>query len=451
MVKKHERKWNKKLITIAFAFGVSLSGCGKQVETVTDYGNTTEPGETTNTSTSVEQKTGVLPDVQEDGDPIYEDTFSLSGKQIELSITSVSRDTDLLRTYKVAKITRDRIYEDEVVKNLFGDTAKKVDDSVGNDEIAPGRIGHLNCRIAAAYEELWQRCFPEETTEVFPTWEDGEDFFWHTYEGDFEGVTYRLLIAYREKHKQKQIIFYPKNPGDLLNKPECTEMLSLPSSREDGIWGDVLKQSNQTKSGEDALKDTARQFTKEKLLSPLPVEDSGITFTDNSGEPWNTQVAICPPTEMQGGTNDPSKVVLDGYLVQSNWAHYGVGDEDNPAYKNNLATVLVTDHGVIGGELMMSYEMVEELPQVVAFLSFDDLMVELKGAIQDHFDVSKIKGSSLRITSANLVFCAVDSPNSPNEAVFVPAWQFWAESNGGAGIIYLNIVDGSLIDIYYFN
>ena len=98
MVKKHERKWNKKLITIAFAFGVSLSGCGKQAETVTYYGNTTEPGEMTNTSTSVGKKTGVLPDVQEDGDPIYEDTFSLSGKQIELSITSVSRDTDLLRT-----------------------------------------------------------------------------------------------------------------------------------------------------------------------------------------------------------------------------------------------------------------------------------------------------------------------------------------------------------------
>ena len=108
MVSKNERKWNKKLITIAFVVGVSLSGCGKQAETVTDYGNTTEPSETTNASTSVEKKTGVLPDVQEDGDPIYEDTFSLAGKQIELSITSVSRDTDLLRMLMYGKEASNR-------------------------------------------------------------------------------------------------------------------------------------------------------------------------------------------------------------------------------------------------------------------------------------------------------------------------------------------------------
>ena len=445
------RKIRPAFISLLLCILISLPGCGNQAENVTDYG-----GETASTKTPPESTTAdatrisVLPDVQTEGDPISQDSFSHAGKTVELSITSVTRDSDYLSTYKVAKVTKDLVHETEVIKKLFGDTTKEIHGNVSAADVSVGLIGHLNGRIALAYQELWQKCISEEPADSFPTWEDGEDFFWHTYEGTYDGVTYQLLIAYFEDLKRKQIIFYPKNPGDLINQPDSTELITVSSLTEEGWLKDILKLQNQTRSGEDTLLSEVHSFTKDKLLSELPTEEIFITCSQYNDDPWNVQAAICPLTEIQGGTNDTSKVVLDGYVAQSNWGHNTLRDYNDPAYLNNLATVLVTDHGVIGCELTMSYELVGKLQLVEAFLPFDMEMNALKDAIIQNIDPSKINGSSLKIDSANLVFCPVDSPVSPNEAVFVPAWQFSMMSNGPIGNIFLNIIDGSLIDIQYY-
>ena len=147
------RKIRPAFIILLLCILISLPGCGNQAENVTDYG-----GETASTKTPPESTTAdairisVLPDVQTEGDPIYQDSFSHAGKTVELSITSVTRDSDYLSTYKVAKVTKDLVHETEVIKKLFGDTTKEIHDNVSAADVSVGLIGHLNGRIALAYQ-----------------------------------------------------------------------------------------------------------------------------------------------------------------------------------------------------------------------------------------------------------------------------------------------------------
>ena len=42
MLRRKEYKWIRKWMALSLCIGFSLSGCGKQAETVTDYGNTSD-------------------------------------------------------------------------------------------------------------------------------------------------------------------------------------------------------------------------------------------------------------------------------------------------------------------------------------------------------------------------------------------------------------------------
>ena len=53
-------KWIRKCIALSLCMGFSLSGCGKQAETVTDYGTTSDTGENTSGSSArTEEKTEI--------------------------------------------------------------------------------------------------------------------------------------------------------------------------------------------------------------------------------------------------------------------------------------------------------------------------------------------------------------------------------------------------------
>ena len=52
MLHRKDYKWIRKWIALSLCMGFSLSGCGKQAETVTDYGTTSDTGENTSGSSA---------------------------------------------------------------------------------------------------------------------------------------------------------------------------------------------------------------------------------------------------------------------------------------------------------------------------------------------------------------------------------------------------------------
>jgi len=52
MLRRKDFKWIRKWMALSLCIGFSLSGCGKQAETVTDYGTTSNTGENTSGSSA---------------------------------------------------------------------------------------------------------------------------------------------------------------------------------------------------------------------------------------------------------------------------------------------------------------------------------------------------------------------------------------------------------------
>lgn len=454
-----------------------LTACGNKTENVTDYGGAvsdTSQGTGTESNSSTGENggksgtrlTGKLPPKQSGGDPIYEDSFSVGSKPVEVSITDIDYDTEQLRTYRVSKITEDKIHEKEIVRNLFGDGAKELHDKIspeaGDAERVCAACRKYDCEIQGieldeVLEEV-NRLKGKWDTGPVPAWVEGDDLFWHTYEGLYEGIAYQLTIAYRRNEKVKYITFYPKNPGDVVGDPELTQLISFSGAIyfDDATMENMRKlwdQPNQSEKGEGELCRMAEEFSKEKLCGRLPVDDLSMGTANYAAENGTEErpQQLLFSTDLFG--KESPRGIVDGYVLECSWTHTGnagFGDQTTDA-GNNSGQLFVTDHGVIGASLTYSYELQEELSEQVEILPFENVMTALREQLPEHFDPAKINGSSLKIGSATLAFYPVESPEKPGEATFVPVWRFWAGSNGGVGVITLNAMDGSLVRIEYVN
>ena len=474
----HLRKKNRITGAVLCAM-LCFTACGNQPEAVTDYGGTAErssseaPGVTATESGGTTEagggKSGVnysgkLPPIQDDGDPVYEDSFTIASKPVEVNITSVEYDTELLRTYRVSKITEDKLHEEEIVRNLFGDTAKELRDEISSDAGDAERIVAACRKYDNEVQGIESDEVQAELSEITgkwnvgpaPAWGNGENLFWHTYEGIYEGVTYQLTIAYRKDEKIRYITFYPKNPGDVVNDPELTQLMSFTGAiYTDTATNETLRQvwdqPNQSEKSEEELRRMAEEFTTEKLCGRLPMEDLSLGTVNYATED-GTEERPCQllfSTDLFGEESPRGRV--DGYELKCNWTHTGTLDfkDGNKDAGNNSGWMFVTDHGVIGASLVYSYELQEELSEQVEILPFEKVMTALREQLPERFDPAKINGTNLVIGSATLAFYPVESPDKPGEATFVPVWCFWAGSNGGVGVIILNAMDGSLIHIEY--
>ena len=510
------RKRYNRITGLALGAMLCLTACGSQPEKVTDYGGSSAgktevasavPGGEDNTGSKSEAASegnggagtesdtgsgsesgntesgaapGKLPPQQrqEDG-PYYEDHFTLGSKPADISIDYIWYDTEQLRSYRVSRITEDRVHETEMVKNLFGDTAKELKGTV-SDENGDSPDVVAECR--SFYNDWNTKQEVMFETGPVQAWGDETDRFWHTYEGKMDGVDYQLFIGYRKNEKMKYICLWPRNSADLAGDPEMTSLMSFSENIyfDDGEHEDlnqILQQPNRSVKSEEELCGLADQFTKEKLCARLPREDLAVSKTNYYSEDGNevteqkVQLLFSTPlyeddmATLPGVTADGSAIhfvqskrssiplrgFVDGYQIDCNWTHSGnAGFQDEvDGAGNNTGVLYVTDHGVIGADLIISYEILDELSGDAEILPFEKLMTCLREELLEHFDSSRINGTSLKIGDASLAFLPVESPDNPDEAIFVPAWRFWCESNGGVAVISLNAMDGSLIDIRY--
>lgn len=449
-----------RVITIGLGLTLILTGCGGNTSgTVENYGGT---------STGQEQVVQGLDSFPKtrfgDSDIVYEETFAIGNVPAEIRLQSITWDMDQLYTRKMHIVTKDSIQEEQMIHAFFGDTAMKVDREAEEEDAY--RLREL-C-------EAFQRVYHPENVietkdkysisydfETLPTWEDGSGFFYHTWEGKHDGTDYWLILGFREDTHSEIIRFYPKNPGELIGKPSFSQFEVYNTS-----WGgltladgrkiqDILGgKKNRTTKNDNSLKEMASNFASETLQVSIPPDD--MTFTDADDSRYIVYF-------INGGTISEDRyedAVVDGYRMNSRGMHsdYGVDflglysftPEDENRVIDNQSTVYLHDSGIIAGEYLIAY-LPTESEEGALILSLDPLISAFKSHMVENLDLSNANGRSVTLKYMKLIYYPIPSKEDPTEYSYVPTWEMdlrW-NNNSTLATVYINAIDGSLIDIHY--
>ena len=384
---------------------------------------------------------------------VYEETFAAEDVPVEIHLKSVTWDADQTFVRPVRAVTRDSISEDELVRNFFGGTEKKVDRTL--EETDPFYL----MDIIRAFQLVYQ---PDRVSEnnTLPTWEDFSEYFIHTWEGKHDGVDYWLFLGYREDLHSEYIRFYPKNPGELIGDATYSEMssyntrwggLSLADGRE---INDILKGvKNRTEMSDKSLREMASEFAEKTLHVRIPLDD--ITF---SGDDTRDIVYYTSPEMEDSERYD--KALVDGYLLKSRGMHidYRLDSIDMISFtgKNrssiidNRSTVYIHDEGVIAGDYCIAYLPADD-EKVALVLSFDHFLSVFRGHLTDNIDHMENNNQKIICDTMRLIYYPVQSKTDKLEYTYIPTWRIVLRRNDYYPIatMFLNAIDGSLIEIQY--
>ena len=453
----------KKLIAAALCLALCLTACGKEAETVTDYGgedtrkttagstsgeNGSEENATSSDSTegSSGSKVAALPAPQVDGEPIYEESFDLNGKPVEISIKTLERDADHFHSCQMKEVKTDSEYEKNLVQRVFGDTAKEVKRDLsleeGDSELIMDTIKSGMFSISGD-TSIWNKT-------TVPGWDDEAAYPYHTYEGIYRDIDYQLLITVAGDYGRR-ISLYPKHPGDVIGVPEC-DTLYVTQNYLSGENYEMLDRAvimkamsdrpNRTKAGEETMISAVEDFMKEILQVEVNRDDLKLTMGEQVGNPYKRELLFYPKEEESSKTLDGA--VLEGYEVMYDMSHTGLEFS-----LTNAGAFGVTDKGVVGFTVDILYEVEQVLSEDVQLLAFDKIMDSFRQGMKENFDMQYVNGSRITVESTKLVYYPSDSLDKPGECTLVPVWRFVISSNGAIGQAYINAIDGSWVTALY--
>ena len=465
---------NKRVCIVALIMLIVLSGCGeKRAEEVTDYGQTSSSGQKSSDDTeeassseeNSESKEQIvyLPEAQEYGTPVWEDSFAVGDVPITISINTIERNTDLLRSYRSVLVTEDMVREEEVIRLLFGDTAEKLTGKVGDYALEDRTNVHL--RIAALYVLYHPEVVERTQTAIsieendFPLWLDEENGWYHLWQGKYQGSVYQLLIGYDRENGRKDIELCPLNPGEAIGKPEYARVQEFSGYSSWSLGGsdfrDIMKnRENETKSGLTALRNKAGSFAEKYLCTKLWEEDI------EKGKDDEVRQMVFVRDRKDPDWEKPENMRLDGYELIYRAAHtdYGsdpqyewyLNDVESTGNIGNIGSFQVTDAGVLSCSLAIWDEPVEELAEATEVLSFDTLMKSFREQLIDRLDVKELSGYELSCTSAGLIFYPVSS--NEKERTYIPAWRCAISGRNEWGrqamiTAVINAIDGEMISL----
>lgn len=130
-------KYKKGLILLLSSLCLVTTSCGKQSETVTNYGGepismkeSTEKTESieegTQSDTEIDQSAKNLSEQLGGNNLFAEEAFTIRNKSAMLRASYQVPDTEGLPVWKVSEVTDNGGWEQMVVSNLFGDTSKEL-------------------------------------------------------------------------------------------------------------------------------------------------------------------------------------------------------------------------------------------------------------------------------------------------------------------------------------
>ena len=459
-----------------------LTGCGEKEAVVEDYGTgeatevATESGtvESSSEEDSTEENNlagGTLSEKLGGKELAFKDEFTVGSKTAKIDVRYPVQETDNLCSYKVNKIKQSDIKEDEIVKNLFGDTAKKIIDD-GRDTLSEDQGDSYFIVYSNMYADYYNGIELDGKQQVCPAWIDGDDFYVHNYEGDYNSISYELMIGYSSTLKEMYIAFYPKKISDItgdanLNYYETTNpdgmfyMMTKGKALNYNIPEVMADRPNKCTLHDDELMSKVKELLEDKLYLPYP--EASLSFyanrtnIDPAVEPMKCEALFYNPDEAPDDTF--SGGMRDGYgcTFMTKFCNQSILQnaelQDGLYYYNEKKqTIYVNDDGVFAFDMIVYCSFDEMISDDVQLLSFEDAMKAFMEQAEKNISVDSIKNSfsELYFRNAYLTYYQVPSGEGSDEYTFSPVWVVEADSDRGTLVrVLINASDGSLVDIFY--
>lgn len=402
-------------------------------------------------------------------------SFTASGVNVNLNAHSEIKDTDSLPVYKVSLLKESDMNEDEVVKNIFGDSAKKIDRQLDyNNGDSAELISDINSLYFNYHSDKIESLSFEEEMAISSAegWCEEDGFTIHTYEGTYQGIEYELFIGYDRQDNTRMISLYPKNIGEYFGNEKLDTIASF------WVGTDLQEQPN------------VKEFLDSDMLSEKDVDDRvaeaesilidkfGMNMPDgfisndkdDSGYDREYTFYISRQALKDAGYDDVYKIDnvytlmetfnmmdTDSYLKDGFKAvvYPSLGGQDifvDPRGGINAQVYdggyfYLTEKGVLGFSLANTFEYTELMSEDVPVLDYGSMLHAFENDLTASLDPSELSKSSITFSEARFVYYPVPSPDVQGELTLVPAWEF--SSMDYDTFVLINAMDGSLIEIMY--
>ena len=487
MFKIRGKKYSRVITPLVLSGVLAISGCSKEIEQIDEYGGVvieTTEAEKADDGKSAEEGTDIyssssmssLEDKLGGKQLEFKDVSDAQGQSVNINLFYEVPDVQSVPTYKIAPITRESLREDEIVKNIFGDTAvpinpdnrKYISEAFGDS--IPLIEGAINIQYHNGKEYNWGN-------RSCPAWTDDEGYMLHTYEGQYHDMDYQMVISYSDRFNELGIVLFPKKISDYAGSEEVN---AFSYTGPDGIlyvyYRNEVKsydiqsvmsdRPNDCTTPEDQLLESIYDTMENQLYVGLP--EGGVSLHDNIyyehyevneedlAEDSRCEAIFFDEAALEDDTLPGA--IRHGYVapVMLNIGMIpfipSVDTFVQDADDLKVGAVAVDDKGVGAIEFTASYSFKEQLSDNVTMLSFENAMECLKKAISEHVEIDKVDTSKgkLEFNNIDLMYYPLMSPNNSGEGTYVPAWV--VDSGSGNMInarIIINAVDGSYIDTIY--
>ena len=279
-------------VLLCLVFIMSMTSCGKKDVVVEEYGgnSNTDLSHNTATATSSDSKD------YEEGDGMglkgaygdvvrWEETFTAKGITIRVNQSKNMSDNPI-NVYNTRMIKDPIDKEAAIVKSLFGDSAKKIEELRYTDEKKYMSMLYKYRALIGEFEYMEESTEPIQVTdrvyeydpEPFKIidssfdktykWVDDSKYYIHMYEGKYKGINYGLIIAYDKVSKREDINFYPISIDDYFpDKNYKTLLVESNNSLFNSATDDGEDQNeNKCSFSEEEASSMATDFLKELML-----------------------------------------------------------------------------------------------------------------------------------------------------------------------------------------
>ncbi len=275
---------------LATAMLMSSAACGKTEETVQvdNYGTEGLTESVAESSTNSQTGTGTESDASSStydtangsslreffGEKLeWKDTIPTPDGEIKVDTTYMVPTGDLMNAYECTYVDSGLDQEEAIVRNLFGDTAEKLEEITytNNTEFIP--FLYRMRSIMSQWEEIDMDTPEQEIFDKFYSainadnsytykWSDDADKYFHFYKGKYNGVDYGLILGYDYLERKRYIVFEPVNIDDVY-PDKGYKTLMVESSK--SIIGKDLDYENECALKPGDVKHEAADFLQKKL------------------------------------------------------------------------------------------------------------------------------------------------------------------------------------------
>lgn len=465
----------KKTAALLLAMILTFSACGDKKTVVTDYGQASESDSDDESGDFKQEGSGKKLSEMLGGTQLsYKKDFDLDGRNVTIDVSYDVSETEKLSIVKVEKLDNSQFNEADLVSKILGDSAKPLD---GADRNMLRESDGDSAMIITTIQYVMARNGESISTRdgASPAWNDGGDYYYHTYEGTHDGVNYQLVVSYSKKENEFVFGYYPT---DFSQIAESSDVDSFGYVYPDGNFyfyqGTTMKsyQADELGDGSPNKCDKSDKELKEMIQSDLSdtlgidVPTECIAFDDsiflmpmqtNGDEQYKSELVYFDNDKVSSG--DLSGIIRDGYQATAMYSICNQPIMANPdsldfdAYELQGSIIFVNNSGVMGMSFTSRYNFKETAVENVDVISFEQAMDSFIPAIQNNLKGAELDTYTgiIKFNYVDLFYYPIESEENSGEYLMTPVWALTITRSSGQPMacVLINATDGSYIKTLY--